>query len=117
HLRLFSAASLCRTMEAAGFEVRAVESERGNARALPFQVMRAVALRFRGRSRRYPPGLDSRHVPVAGRPWYKAAERLGALLAGLGAPLTPMLRALLLLPELTLVARQRDEPLTAHDAQ
>ena len=107
HLRLFSGASLRSTLDAAGFEARAIWCERGNARPLPFQLLRALALRLRGRSRRYTPGLDSRHVPVAGRVWYRAAEHLGAILGALGAPLTPIMRAVALLPELTFVATPR----------
>jgi len=105
HLRLFTPASLRRSIEAAGFDVLRLATERGNARPLPFQAMRALAIRLRGRARRFTPGLDHRHVPIAHQLWYRSLEGIGGIVGALGAPFAPVLRRLSLLPELTAFAR------------
>lgn len=104
HLRLYSPTSLRLALLGAGFENIGMRSTPGNGRPFPFLAARALGLRIRGRDRRYTPGLDPRHIPVSGRSWYRASERIGRALSFMGFPFQPVFDRLMLAPELEAIA-------------
>lgn len=106
HLRMYTPRSLRLEAGRAELEVISLRTLRGNARALPFLVARALGLRARGKQGRFTPGVDSRHVPVSQESWYRLAEQAGEALALAFAPLRPPLGWLMLAPELEVVLRR-----------